>query len=140
MKPKFANEQAWHQAEILMQPAYIRLVDQIRRQTEAQEQEIKVSYQEVTEPYPSNLLCLQARSPATTPHPPQLCVDIWDLCFQVCFVSYEPLAAEQSEQLVEIDLSLFDPDNQEVDWPKLDAKAQAAVQKVFARFKLLCSA
>jgi hypothetical protein len=153
MKPKFANEQAWHQAEILMQPAYIRLVDQIRRQTEEHEREIQVSYEEVSTPYPSNLLCLQPQmreSPADrsnrsnrfTPDQtqPLLKVDIWDLCFQVCFEHYEPLPVDQPEQLVAIDTSLFDPDSQEIDWNKLDHKAQNAVRQVFARFKLLSTA
>ena len=89
MKPKFATEQAWQQAEMLMQPAYIRLVDQIRRQTEENENEILVSYEEVTNPYPSNLLCLQSKvNTRNSDHtdnnqtPPLLKVDIWDLC---CF-------------------------------------------------------
>ncbi len=148
MKPKFANQQAWHQAELLMQPAYIRLVDQIRRQTEEHEQEVQVNYEEVSTPYPSNLLCLQPpvkespadRSNQSTPDQtqPLLKVDIWDLCFQVCFEHYEPLPADQPAQLVAIDTSLFDPDSQEIDWNKLDHKAQAAVRQVFARFKLLC--
>ncbi len=143
MKPKFATEQAWQQAEILMQPAYIRLVDQIRRQTEENESEILVSYEEVTAPYPSNLLCLQSKvnirnsdHTDNNPTPPLLKVDIWDLCFQVCFENYEPIA-NQSEQPVVIDTSLFDPSNQEVDWNKLDNKAKATINQVFARFRLL---
>jgi hypothetical protein len=146
MKPKFANEQAWQQAEILMQPAYIRLVDQIRRQTEENESEILVSYEEVTDPYPSNLLCLQPRVNASNSNhtgnnqaQPLLKVDIWDLCFQVCFENYEPIAAE-IEQLVAIDTSLFDPHSQEVDWIKLDEKAQTTIRQVFARFRLLSNA
>jgi hypothetical protein len=136
MKPKFANEQAWQQAEILMQPAYIRLVDQIRRQTEDHEQDIQVSYEEVTVPYPSNLLCLQIKGDQAAAGR-SLRVDIWDLCFQVCFVNYEPLPTGQMEQLVLIDLNLFTPASQEVDWTKLDGKAQEIVHQVFARFKLL---
>jgi hypothetical protein len=128
MKPKFADQQAWQQAEILMQPAYIRLVDRIRRETEASD--VQVSFEEVTEPYPSNLLCLQKDDRS-------LRVDIWDLCFQICFVNYEPLPMVADEQLVAIDTTLFDPDNGELDWTKLDAKAQSAVSQVFARFKLL---
>jgi hypothetical protein len=136
MKPKFVNEQAWQQAEILMQPAYIRLVDQIRQQTEENDQNIQVSYEEITTPYPSNLLCLQPKgSKALTGL--ALRVNIWDLCFQVCFLNYEPLPDHQIEQLVAIDISLFNPDSQEIDWTKLDLKAQAAVRQVFARFKLL---
>jgi hypothetical protein len=128
MKPKFATELAWQQAELLMQPAYIRLVDQIRRQTEENE-DIPVSYIEVTEPYPSNLLCL-------TKDNQDLRVDIWELCFQVCFTNFEEIC-QHPEQVAQIDEYLFDPDSTEVDWTKLDNKAQAAVAQVFARFKLL---
>jgi hypothetical protein len=128
MKPKFATELAWQQAELLMQPAYIRLVDQIRRQTE-ENADIPVNYIEVTEPYPSNLLCLSRDSQ-------ELRVDIWELCFQVCFTNFEEIR-QNTEQIAQIDEELFDPDNAEVDWTKLDHKAQAAVAQVFARFKLL---
>jgi hypothetical protein len=127
MKPKFATELAWQQAELLMQPAYIRLVDQIRRQTEAND-EIQVSYIEVTEPYPSNLLCL-------TKGDQELQVDIWELCFQVCFTNFEEIR-QNPQQTAQIDENLFDPDSAEVDWTKLDNKAQAVVAQVFARFKL----
>jgi hypothetical protein len=128
MKPKFATELAWQQAELLMQPAYIRLVDQIRRQTE-ENADIPVSYIEVIEPYPSNLLCL-------TKDGQELRVDIWELCFQVCFINFEEIR-QHPEQVAQIDEHLFDPDSTEVDWTKLDNKAQAAVAQVFARFKLL---
>jgi hypothetical protein len=128
MKPKFATELAWQQAELLMQPAYIRLVDQIRRQTEDNE-DIPVSYIEVTEPYPSNLLCL-------TKDDQELRVNIWELCFQVCFTNFDEIL-QHPEQVAQIDEHLFDPDSAEVDWTKLDNKAQAAVAQVFARFKLL---
>ncbi len=130
MKPKFATELAWQQAELLMQPAYIRLVDQIRRQTE-ENADIPVSYVEVTEPYPSNLLCLSKDGQ-------ELRVDIWELCFQVCFTNFDEIR-QYPEQTAQIDEYLFDPDSAEVDWTKLDNKAQAAVAQVFARFKLLRS-
>ena len=128
MKPKFATELAWQQAERLMQPAYIRLVDQIRRQTEANE-DIPVSYVEVSEPYPSNLLCLSKNGQ-------ELRVDIWELCFQVCFTNFEEIC-QHPEQAAQIDEELFDLDSAEVDWTRLDDKAQAIVAQVFARFKLL---
>jgi hypothetical protein len=133
MKPTFATELAWQQAELLMQPAYIRVVDQIRRQTEettAENSAIQISYKEVTEPYPSNLLCLNQDSQ-------ELQVDIWDLCFQVCFTNFEEIQ-QKPAQVAQIDESLFDPKTAELDWIKLDAKAQTAVAQVFARFKLLC--
>jgi hypothetical protein len=127
MKPKFASELAWQQAELLMQPAYIRLVDQIRRQTE--ESDVVVSYEEVTDPYPSNLLCLAKNEQG-------LKVDIWELCFQICFTNFEELRQNPDRPAI-IDESLFDPDSAEVDWTKLDNKAQETVAQVFARFRLL---
>jgi hypothetical protein len=128
MKPKFADELAWQQAELLMQPAYIRLVDQIRRQTE-ENSEVEVSYIEVTEPYPSNLLCLNKSDR-------ELKVDIWHLCFQICFTNFEEIR-EYPNRSAQIDTSLFDQASAEVDWTKLDNKAQETVAQVFARFKLL---
>jgi hypothetical protein len=128
MKPKFADELAWQQAELLMQPAYIRLVDQIRRQTE-ENSDVTVSYTEVTEPYPSNLLCLNKDDR-------DLQVDIWQLCFQICFTNFEEIRVNP-ELAAQIDTGLFDPDSAEVDWTKLDNKARETVAQVFARFKLL---
>jgi hypothetical protein len=128
MKPKFADELAWQQAELLMQPAYIRLVDQIRCQTE-KNSDVVVSYTEVTEPYPSNLLCLSKDDR-------NLQVDIWHLCFQICFTNFEEIR-EYPDRPAQIDTSLFDLSSVEVDWTKLDQKAQETVAQVFARFKLL---
>ena len=34
MTPKFANSQDWQQANLLMQPAFIRVIDNIRKQLE----------------------------------------------------------------------------------------------------------
>lgn len=34
MTPKFANSQVWQQANLLMQPAFIRVIDNIRKQLE----------------------------------------------------------------------------------------------------------
>ena len=54
MQPKFASELAWQQAEFLMQPIYIRIIDQIRQQADVSTW--VVSYEEVKEPYPTNYL------------------------------------------------------------------------------------
>jgi hypothetical protein len=138
MKPKFANELAWQQAEMLMQPAYIRLVDQIRRYTESSK--VEVSYEEVTEPYPSNILILRCSDHAkqTLKGDRELRADIWELCFQVCFTNYEEMQ-QGREEFAAIDQDLFDPVSREVDWQKLDEKAGEAIGQIFARFKLLAS-
>lgn len=138
MKPKFANELAWQQAEMLMQPAYIRLVDQIRRYTETSK--VDVSYEEVTEPYPSNILILRCSDHAkqTLKGDRELRSDIWELCFQVCFTNYEEMQ-QGREEFAAIDRDLFDPDSREVDWQKLDEKAGEAIGQIFTRFKLLAN-
>jgi hypothetical protein len=138
MKPKFANELAWQQAEMLMQPAYIRLVDQIRRYTETSK--VDVSYEEVTEPYPSNILILRCsdRAKLTEKGDRELRADIWELCFQVCFTNYEEMQ-QGREEFATIDRELFDLESQEVDWQKLDEKAQGAIGQIFTRFKLLAN-
>lgn len=138
MKPKFANELAWQQAEMLMQPAYIRLVDQIRRYTETSK--VDVSYEEVTEPYPSNILILKCsdRAKLTEKGDRELRADIWELCFQVCFTNYEEMQ-QGREEFARIDQELFDPESQAVDWQKLDEKAQGAIGQIFTRFKLLAN-
>jgi hypothetical protein len=90
---------------------------------------VVVSYTEVTEPYPSNLLCLSKDDR-------NLQVDIWHLCFQICFTNFEEIR-EYPDRPAQIDTSLFDLHSAEVDWTKLDQKAQETVAQVFARFKLL---
>ena len=79
MQPKFASELAWQQAEFLMQPIYIRIIDRIRQQSEVSTWE--VSYEEVKEPQPTNYLCLKSPNGLVK-------FDIWDLCYQVCFLNY----------------------------------------------------
>jgi len=122
MKPKFTDTLAWQQAELLMQPAFIRVLDHIRKQLD--QSTWKGTYQEVQTPYPGYLLCLESKGQ-------QVSVDIWDLCFQVCFRNYTPTHAELESQDVEIDTSLIDDDFNDVDWHRLDAKAQHLVEQVF---------
>jgi len=123
MKPQFTDTLAWQQAELLMQPAYIRILDHIRKQLELSSW--KATYQEVQTPFPGYLLVLQHKD-----H--QVSVDLWDLCFQVCFRNYSHSHAELESQKVEIDTSLIEDDTGDVDWPCLDAKARQLVEQVFA--------
>jgi hypothetical protein len=60
-----------------------------------------------------------------------VCVNLWDLCFQVCFRDYTPTHTEGESQEVEIDTNLID-ETGEVDWQRLDSKAQQLVEQVFA--------
>jgi hypothetical protein len=122
MQPKFANELAWQQAELLMQPIYIRVVDNIRKISE--DSAWAVSYEEVKTPNPTNYLVLQS-------HDKQLKYDIWDLCYRVCFLNYDGSQSEES-QAVEIDTSLIEPETNSPDWHRLDEKAKGVLTKIFA--------
>ncbi len=122
MKPKFKNTVAWEQAELLMQPALIRIVDQVRKQLE--DTTWKATYKDVQTPIPGYQLCLE--KPNTS-----ICVDLWELCFQVCFRDYKPVHSELESQEVEIDTTLID-ETGDVDWQYLDTKAQQLVAQVFA--------
>ena len=123
MQPKFANELAWQQAEFLMQPIYIRIIDRIRQQSEISTT-WQVSYEEVKDPHPINYLCLQSTNR-------QLKFDIWDLCYQVCFLNYHGSHSELESQIVEVDISLIDMEAQAPDWNRLDDKAKAVIARVF---------
>src|ERR671932_1440871 len=122
MKPKFKNMAAWQQAEMLMQPALIRIVDQVGKQVE--ETNWKATYRDVQTPIPGYELCLEGNGTS-------VCVDVWELCFQVCFRDYTPTHAELESQEVDIDTTLID-ETGDVDWQSIDTKAQRLVAQVFA--------
>lgn len=123
MKPTFKNVAAWEQAELLMQPALIRILDQVRKQLE--DTTWKATYKDVQTPLPGYQLCLEQKDTS-------VCVDLWELCFQVCFRNYNPTHSELESQEVEIDTRLID-ETGDVDWQCLDTKAQHLVEQVFAR-------
>jgi hypothetical protein len=123
MIPKFTDELAWQQAEFLMQPIYIRIIDRIRQQSETSNWQ--VTYEEVKNPHLTNYLCLQSGER-------QLKFDIWDLCYQVCFLNYFGSHSELETQTVEIDTSLLDLEAVTPDWHRLDNKAQAVIAQIFA--------
>jgi hypothetical protein len=128
MKPTFKTRLAWEQARVLMQPALLRVVDNIRKELESSDW--KGTYKEVTVPIPGYHLCL------TRPGC-QVEVDIWELCYKVCFQEYEPsqhIFSQEDETAypVNVDTRLID-DAGEVDWQLLESKAQQSVRKVFNR-------
>ena len=129
MKPRFKTRLAWEQAQLLMQPALIRVLDNIRKNLETSSW--RGTYKEVTHPIPGYLLCLSKENKTVE-------VDIWQLCYQVCFKQYIPsvqhLFSELEERSceVEIDQRLLD-ETGEVDWQLIEAKAQQAVREVFNR-------
>ena len=127
MKPTFKNRLAWEQAQVLMQPAMLRVVDNIRKEIEASPW--KGTYKEVTAPIPGYRLCLTLADYRVE-------VDVWELCYKVCFSKYEPIEhlfsqQDESSYPVEIDTRLLD-DLGEVDWQLLESKAQQSVRQVFS--------
>ena len=124
MKPKFKNILAWQQAEMLLQPALIRIVDHIRQ--ELDKTNWKATYNDIQIPIPGHELCLEKPEHS-------LCVNLWELCFKVCFRDFHPVHSEQETQEVDIDTSLID-ESGEVDWHSLDIKAQKLVAELFADF------
>lgn len=140
-----------------MQPAFIRIVDNIRKQLEVsswtgtyqdvliwpagtteeskvvvtklleeleaatpqQAEEIRETLSGLPMPHPGYHLCLQRQELSVQ-------IDLWQLCYQVCFSNYL-----WSEDAVDIDTSLIDQTG-DVDWQLLDAKAKELVERVFA--------
>ena len=127
MKPQFTTRLAWDKAEILMQPALIRILDNIRKQLE--KSQWQGSFKDITEPIPGYLLCL-------TKDDLSLEVDIWQLCYQVVSNNFTPTFSEvssedeQTSYELEIDERLLD-ETGEIDWHLIEAKAQQSVRQIF---------
>nr|WP_315871061.1 hypothetical protein [Trichocoleus desertorum] len=163
MKPHFRDQVAWAQAELLMQPAFIRLLDNIRKQLDQSDwkgsyQDVQVWPENTPEPLKAEVAQLQAElataepekaseieqtlAQLPTPFPgyllclekqgQQMQVDLWELCYQVCFRNYKLLQDSSDQQPVEIDTSLIDDEMGEVDWNRLDDKARQIIEQVFA--------
>lgn len=156
MPPKITNSTTWQKAEILMQPAFIRVVDNLRKHLDTSSwkgtyhdvliwppgttdeaktmvtqllQEMETATPEQVEDIRANLALLPI------PHPgyhlrlqrqeQEVNVDLWDLCYQVCFVNYSPESTD-----VDIDANLLDEFG-EVDWQHLENKTKQLVKQVF---------
>ncbi len=124
MKPIFKNTEDWQQADLLMQPIFIRVMDNLRKQLE--KFHWIATYQEVQTPYPGHQLSLTHEEKSIT-------INVWDICFQVCFLNYKtpPINEDEStqdSQVVEIDTSLINLG--EVNWQKLDNKAQKVIEEM----------
>lgn len=59
----------------------------------------------------------------------QVEVDLWDLCYRICFQNYQP-ASPQGVDEIQVDTSLIEPAG-DLDWHRLDDKAQQVVAHVF---------
>lgn len=132
MKPQFKTRLAWDKAQILMQPALIRILDNIRKQLE--QSQWQGSFKDVTDPIPGYLLCL-------TKGDRSLEVDIWQLCYQVVSNNYRVTFPnilsdeEQTSYELEIDERLLD-ETGEIDWQLIEAKAQQSVRQIFEQLTI----
>jgi hypothetical protein len=132
MKPKFKTMLAWEQAQVLMQPAFIRTIDNVRKQLD--NSQWQGSYKEISEPLPGYHLCLSNQGRAIE-------VDLWDLCYQICFNNYHPNRSDNFDRddshsyEVEIDTRLID-ETGNIDWHLLEAKTQQLVQEIFDNLEI----
>lgn len=117
MQLKFKDNLTYQQAELLLQPSFIRVLDNIRKQTEISNWES--SYEEIQNPFPGYLLSLKKEQTVVK-------INLWDLCFQICFINYHPV----ENNLVEIDPNLID-ETGDLDWQSLETKTQQVVQNIF---------
>jgi hypothetical protein len=155
---KFNSPQARQQADQLLQPVLIRVIDNIRKcleasswtgdyssahiwpqgATEAEIQQVKALNAELERAKPEQAAPLEAQL-AKLPQPfpvyelnltqadQQRTVDVWDLCYRVCFKTF-PVG----DQAVTVDMTLWDREINDVDWVALDEKTKTLVQKIFA--------
>ncbi len=106
-----------------MQPIYIRIIDLIRQYSDVSSWE--ASYIEAEIPHPTHYLCLQSNDR-------QVKFEIWDLCYRVCFQGYDGSSGERESRVVAVDTSLIDLAARDVDWQRLDDKAEGVVASIFA--------
>lgn len=157
MKLTFATERDRYLAEQLMQPCFIRVVDNLRKQTEEldwrseyveqlrwpagttadDQQQVTDLTAQIKGATPEEAARLEqtlSQLPRPTPvyelrlsregHTAAL--DLWDLCFQLCFQTYDP------GQPVAVDATLLDNDS-EVNWLTLDEKAKTLIAQAIAQ-------
>jgi hypothetical protein len=155
MPPKFTTTQSWNQADRLMQPSLIRLLDNLRKESESQSWEAiydnELRWPEgTTETQKAEYDLLQAllhdadddSAPgievelAALPHPHPhygLCLsqEARSATFDIWELCYQICFENYSEEVpVTIDVSLFDDD--EVDWDRLEQKTKTIVLDLFA--------
>jgi hypothetical protein len=150
----FATSEDRQQAEQLMQPTLIRVIDNLRKQTEvpgwqseyvervlwpasateAEKQQVKdlaAQLETADSDRAADLRRQLSHLPAPVPtyevrltHEGATSVmDVWQLCFRVCFWDYDQAVP------VQVDQTLLDSDG-EVDWIALDEKAKDHVTAV----------
>jgi len=154
------DSHTWQQVELLMQPALIRLIDNIRKQLERSDwsgtyRTIENWPEGTTPEVQAKVLQLQQQLEAATPEQSaelsdaladlpqpeliyQLCLQKQDHQFEVslwdlCYeicLRHYSPPAEHPLEEAEVDDTLIDQAG-EVDWYRLDAKARQTVEKLF---------
>lgn len=124
MTIQFKDTLSWEQAQLLMQPTFIRVIDNLRKSVENSQWQGK--YEEVQDPIPGYELHL-------TQGEREVIVNLWEFCFQICFVNY-PSPPPEEDIWVEIDLSLLD-DMGDIDWQKLEEKVKVLVEGLFSQLE-----
>lgn len=160
MKPKFATIETWQQAELLMQPAFIRLIDNLRKQLDASDwrgtyHDVQVWANDVSDETKAKVLQLRQQletaspeqaaeiegvlSQLPSPYPGyELCLQKGDRevhvdLWELCYrICFQSQISEQHDPVpVEIDTSLIDEIG-DVDWTQLEEKTKQVVEQVFA--------
>lgn len=159
MKPRFATIETWQQAELLMQPAFIRLIDNLRKQLDTstwrgQYRDVQVWADDIPDETKQTVLQLQQQLEAV---PPEQAAEIqetlahlpspypgYELCLEkddrqvnidlwaLCYrICFRSENGEWRDDFpVEIDTALFDQTG-EVDWDLLEDKTKRIVEQVF---------
>jgi hypothetical protein len=155
MPPKFTTTQTWNQADRLMQPSLIRLLDNLRKESESQNWEAiydnelrwpegttadqKAEYdrlQTLLHDADNDSVPGIESELATLPQPQPhygLCLNQADrsATFDIWEICYQICFEDYREDVpVTIDATLFDDD--EVDWDRLELKTKAIVLDLFA--------
>jgi len=164
MVPKIPDLTSWQQAEQLFQPAFIRILDNIRQALEqsawqgnyvdvyhwppgttgATKAQVLLLQQQMEAASPQEKTILEAKlGELPTPQPgyqlqlkrasQEIQIDLWDLCYQVCFQHYRP--GQPEAQTVAIDTSLLETTG-DVDWRQLDDKVKQVIAQVFGNLPL----
>ncbi|WP_008309737.1 hypothetical protein [Leptolyngbya sp. PCC 6406] len=154
---KFADAIARRQADMLMQPALIRVIDNIRKHledstwqgtyqetqmwppdtSEAEMRQVKALQAQVVTASPEEIPALQAAlEPLPTPFPGyELHLEkddqqrIVDVWELCCCVCFQHFPTGDAP--VAVDTTLWDADIDDVDWLRLDTKAKELVDEVF---------
>jgi hypothetical protein len=160
MKPRFATIETWQQAELLMQPAFIRLIDNLRKQLDVSEwrgtyHDVQIWADDVPEETKAQVLQLRQQletasddqaamieselSQLPSPYPGYALYlqkgdrEIHVDLWELCYrICFRSQGTEYRDDApVDIDTSLID-ETGEVDWNQLEEKTKQIVEQVFA--------